>query len=277
MGDELGKAIGGLFQGLANELADGADDRDDRRAMGTVTYAPGEHILGQWTNGKWHSARIRAVTTEGYHLLFDDGDTLVVGANQIAPFSWSAGTRVQCKWQQGGTYYNGVIARISGDKMRIRYDDGDQETTTTRYCRSDSAKAAVASRPTRRAAPAQVQPSETRVGGYGLPSAPPNYARSMLGAGDRCLGKWTNGYWYPARIRATNGSTYALAFDDGDSLKVGPGGVKRIDWRKGSLVQCKLNGRYADATVGSAGSRTLLVHYHQGGSQQVPLGVCRSQ
>jgi uncharacterized protein (DUF983 family) len=51
-----------------------------------------------------------------------------------SPFD--AGTRVSCNWQGRGRMYSGTVARRLGSTtIRVHYDDGDRETTSTHNCR----------------------------------------------------------------------------------------------------------------------------------------------
>ena len=49
--------------------------------------------------------------------------------------SWRAGSRVSCNWLGLGTYYNGTVAARMGSQLSIKYDDGDEEVTSTSQCR----------------------------------------------------------------------------------------------------------------------------------------------
>lgn len=45
------------------------------------------------------------------------------------------GTAVQCNWQGKGDWYNGFVTGLKGDKLGVRYADGDKESTTLSRCR----------------------------------------------------------------------------------------------------------------------------------------------
>ena len=134
-------------------------------AATTPAEAGGSRVLAQWSNGKWYPAQITDYDGRRYHVLFDDGDTSYAKEHQVRPFTWDLGTRVQCKWQQGNRYYQGRIAGIRGDKVRIQYDDGGREVTNVRYCRSDSA------------GPPDRVPRHVRESSRGVPSDPKEFLR----------------------------------------------------------------------------------------------------
>lgn len=54
---------------------------------------------------------------------------------QISAADFKIGDRVQCNWKGGGTFYNGKITSLKGNKAHISYDDGDQEDTTLNMCK----------------------------------------------------------------------------------------------------------------------------------------------
>lgn len=42
--------------------------------------------------------------------------------------------RVECRWKNGSTWYQGVIAEKTGNQVFIHYNDGDKEHTTIDKC-----------------------------------------------------------------------------------------------------------------------------------------------
>ena len=92
-------------------------------------------MLGQWSDDSWYPARIGEVRDDRYALQFDDGDTGEAGYQQVLPFSWRPGSRVECLWQGKKKYYPGTISEMSGNDLYILYDDGDKENTKTALCR----------------------------------------------------------------------------------------------------------------------------------------------
>ena len=60
--------------------------------------------------------------------------SMLLAAPALYADEFQVGTRVRCKWQKVGNYYNGTIARKNGSEVFIQYDDGDTENTQTQYC-----------------------------------------------------------------------------------------------------------------------------------------------
>lgn len=88
----------------------------------------------------------------------------------------TAGDWVLAKWKNGAYWFPGIIQSVQGDKLVITYDDGDKETL---YVNS-------------------VRPYDWKIG-------------SAVECNFRNGGKW-----YPGRIRALNGASVSIAYDDGD-------------------------------------------------------------
>ncbi len=101
-----------------------------------VAQRAGDRVLGQWSDGFWYPARIQSVDGSRIRLIYDDGDLGTVGPNQIRAINWGVGSRLQCNWQNRGTYYSGTIAQRQGDSIFVNYDDGDREQTVIGRCRS---------------------------------------------------------------------------------------------------------------------------------------------
>ena len=93
-------------------------------------------MLGQWSDGNWYPANIANRAGNEFELHFDDGDKATVEADQIKRLYWHVGTRVECNWKRGGTYYPGTISRMDREVIHVMYDDGDREDTTVSTCRS---------------------------------------------------------------------------------------------------------------------------------------------
>ena len=137
-----------LLPGRAGRPRTGNDMRNAIMAMAALlamlaghawAQATGDRVLAQWdADGMWYPARITAVEGRTIHVAFDDGDLATVGALQVREIDWRAGSRVQCNWRNQGRYYGGSITFMEGERIDVRYDDGDSETMTIGRCRSGS-------------------------------------------------------------------------------------------------------------------------------------------
>lgn len=99
---------------------------------------------GEWVLAPWQGSTqlfpgvVQSNSGGQVTVQFDDGDVATVPSDQISFFNWRAGTRVECRWRNGETWYGGRITTMSADgvTMDVAYDDGDRERTRTGLCRA---------------------------------------------------------------------------------------------------------------------------------------------
>ena len=102
--------------------------------------APGERVLARWSgDALWYPARVLADAGGSVQVAFDDGDVEAVAAADVKAIDWRVGSRLQCNWQNKGTYYGGVVAAMQGETITFQYDDGDVEAMTISRCRASVA------------------------------------------------------------------------------------------------------------------------------------------
>jgi hypothetical protein len=100
-------------------------------------YQPGEWVLGKYRNGPyWFPGIVQSDNGGKVTIAYDDGDRETLPSNQVKTYNWQVGSRVECNWKNGGTWYGGKITALRGGSVSIAYDDGDKENTTTGKCRS---------------------------------------------------------------------------------------------------------------------------------------------
>jgi hypothetical protein len=97
-------------------------------------------------------------------------------------------------------------------------------------------------------------------------------------AGDRCLGQWSDGYWYPATIVSAEDGVYNVAFDDGDTSSLSDSQVKAIDWRVGTAIECnwKGGGSYYPGRITKKSGDSIHISYDDGDEEDTTIGKCRS-
>jgi len=99
---------------------------------------PGDRVLARWPgDALLYPARVQKVTGDAVQVAFDDGDIAAVPERDVKPMTWTVGTRLQCNWQNKGTYYGGVVGAMDGETITFQYDDGDRETMTISRCRQN--------------------------------------------------------------------------------------------------------------------------------------------
>ncbi len=111
-------------------------------ALVTPATAPaqdvGQFALAQWQGGaKWYPGVVMSRSGGSVQIQYDDGSVEVRPSNQVRPYTWRTGTRVECQWTDN-QWYPAVITAMGGDavSLTIRYEDGTVERTLTMKCRS---------------------------------------------------------------------------------------------------------------------------------------------
>lgn len=97
--------------------------------------------------------------------------------------------------------------------------------------------------------------------------------------GDRCLGQWSDGYWYPATVVEAGEDAYSVAFDDGDSATLSDSQIRSIDWNVGTAVECnwKGGGSYYPGSITRKSGDAIHVSYEDGDEEDTSIGKCRSR
>jgi hypothetical protein len=95
------------------------------------TWQVHELVMAQWSkDGYWYPARIEKQVGDQFEVRHLDGTEDTVSADKLAKDSLQEGDRVSVDFQSKGRYYAGKIVSRQGDKLRILYDDEDEEVTT---------------------------------------------------------------------------------------------------------------------------------------------------
>ncbi len=143
--------------------------------------------------GEVPASHVTASTTSSASHIFLEPITPVpaVTMSDPQPSPLQVGSRVRAKWKNLN-WYLGRIDQIRGEKVFVKYDDGDEEWTTMDLVE-----------PTEDAA------SSTTSGE--LPKAIP-----VFRIGDRVMAKWKNSDWYPGQITQKQGDQVFIKYDDGD-------------------------------------------------------------
>src|SRR5262245_12427727 len=95
-------------------------------------WQAGDHVLAPWpADGFHYPARVVEAQGEGTLLVaYDDGQSASVSAGEVFPLDLGVEARVFARWGGGEIYFPGLIDQVDGDRLHVRYDDGDEEWTT---------------------------------------------------------------------------------------------------------------------------------------------------
>ena len=164
-----------------------------------------------------------------------------------------AGAEVTALWQGGATPYHAVVMEVRGDDVRVRYDDGTEETVDP--LRIDSVITAVAPSPARvcpiaagavptvliareawqRAAAvvecggASALVETIRDGRQLVPVG--TLSRATFARGDRVMVRWRDGADWAARVDRAEATSLAVTYDDGTEETIAYGQV--VAWAAG--------------------------------------------
>ncbi len=98
-------------------------------------------------------------------------------------------------------------------------------------------------------------------------------------AGDRVLGQWSDGYWYPAKIASQAGAIFKVTYDDGDVADLAPDKIRRVDWKVGTVVECnwKNGGAYYPGKITVMKGEVIHISYNDGDQEDATISRCRAR
>ena len=104
-------------------------------------FHEGDRVLAQWDEGAfWFPGHVHSVGGNGsVAVRYDDGMSDIRPVNQVKPFDWEIGNRIDVVWSGNGRWYAARILDIAPDgrSVFVEYeDDGSREARQTGQCRS---------------------------------------------------------------------------------------------------------------------------------------------
>jgi hypothetical protein len=96
----------------------------------TYTPGPGDRVWAPWDSGMLFVGTVDQIQDNDVHIHFDNGNRGWVLREQLVPLQIPVGLRVLGRWKMGSLFYAGVVAKVQGERLFIKYDDGDREWTT---------------------------------------------------------------------------------------------------------------------------------------------------
>ncbi len=97
--------------------------------------AEGDRILAQWFDGFWYPGIILSVEGKRVHALFDDNDQAYLTWDKVRNLNVGVGERIFCRWKGGPYYLPGEIIQKDGERIRVHFEDGQEEWTNVRLLR----------------------------------------------------------------------------------------------------------------------------------------------
>jgi len=97
-------------------------------------FTTGERVLAKRKGDRyWHPGIIAGGGSGDWLVKFDSGEEEPVNECRIMPFALNAGDRVMCRWKGKHAFYPGKVAKIRDGSYFIKFDDGDEEWSESRY------------------------------------------------------------------------------------------------------------------------------------------------
>lgn len=89
----------------------------------------GDKVLAYWAPAKaYFIGTAVKKETDGYRVVFADGDQGVIPAEKIRKYDLKVGSAVTARYTDG-KFYPGKIAKVVGQAFYIHFDDGDKGWT----------------------------------------------------------------------------------------------------------------------------------------------------
>ncbi len=92
------------------------------------SYREGDRVLAEWSNKDFYPGKIGSSCSDGYQVLYDDGDAKCAPLNEImadiepAAADITVGSLVLAAW--GSAFYPAKVASIVGGEYNVEYYDG---------------------------------------------------------------------------------------------------------------------------------------------------------
>jgi hypothetical protein len=206
-----------------------------------------DRVLACWLDLDWYPGVVLAAEDDRVHVLFDTGTQAPVSLDKVRPLDIAVGERVLCRRWNGPEYLTGEIVRVDGEKVRIRFDEGEEEWTSLRLLR--------------------LQRDEWLPGG-GL---------EHFTVGERVLACWYDLFWYPGVILSAEGKRVHIAFDDGDQALVTSDQIRELDISVGDRVFCRWKGgpQYFPGEVTEKDGERIHVRYDDGDEEWTSIRMVR--
>jgi hypothetical protein len=221
----------------------------DQRNEPSAAWSVGDRVFACWFDLCWYSGAVLANDGGQVSVVFDHGGHALMPAEKVHALELAPGDRVQARWKAGADFHPGVVAERNGEVVHIHYDDGDRETTLIRLLRLER------------------------------DDWLPDLEHGNLGAGDRVLGCWFDGFWYPGIILSAEGKRLHVLFDDNDQAFLTWDRVRPLEIAVGDRVFCRWKGGpfyHAGEVTRKQGER-VFVNYEDGREEWSSVRLIRLQ
>ena len=194
----------------------------------------GDRVMALWLDLFWYAGTVLDADDESVSVMFDHGGHSLVPSERVHDIELEEGDRVEGRWKAGPQFFPGTVLRREGPVVQVQYDDGDEEVTLVNLLR--------------------LQRDEW---------LPEPTTLVDLGAGDRILARWFDGFWYPGVILNAQDKRVHVLFDDNDQTHTTWDRLQPLHLQVGQEVQCRRQGgpMYFKGLVSRIKGERIFVQY----------------
>jgi hypothetical protein len=206
-----------------------------------------DRVWACWFDLDWYPGIVLAAEEDRVHVLLDNGSQAPLLPERVRPFQLAVGEAVFCRRWGAPEFVPAEIVRIEGEKVYLRFEEGDEEWTSARLLRLHRDD--------------------------WLPGDDPK----GLNVGDHVLARWFDLWWYPGLVLWIEGKRIHIAFFDGDQALVTPDQVRELAVAVGDRVFCRQGGgpQYLPAEVTERTGDRIHVHYDDGTQEWSSIRMVR--
>lgn len=103
--------------------------------MGSFPFEESQRVLAFDSDEFLYPAEIVSIDDDRVIVQYLDGPEKMLTPELIRKFELRAGTKIECRWKGGPNYFPGKLDKVEGERVFIKYDDGDEEWTSVRLVR----------------------------------------------------------------------------------------------------------------------------------------------
>jgi len=212
----------------------------------TREWSKGDRVLAPWEPTYLYAGTISKLAGDQAMIKFDDGDSGWVDVAAMRPLAFKRGQKVMCRRRTGPNYYMGEIRDVDGDNVRVRLDDGSDESTTVASLR------VVVETPTMGA--------KTAAGSVGSTAAAP------IREGDRVWALWGGQALFAGTVTKLRPGEAHVRFDDGDQAWVQLQVIAPLVIDVGMFVlgRWKMGPQYFPGTITEIQGERIHIKYNDG-------------
>ncbi len=98
-------------------------------------FEEGDRVLAYDCDDCIYPAEIVSIQEDRVVVQYLDGPERMLTPELIKRFDLRVGAKIECRWKGGPNFFPGVLSRLEGERIFVRYDDGEEEWTSVRLFR----------------------------------------------------------------------------------------------------------------------------------------------